>query len=169
MSSDAPDTDQIALKARQYIYHYDSDKNGALDFLEFSKLIFTHPELLGTAIMLRSYFTDADKDGNGTLDKNEMSQMMKSFMKDSGYQLPSEKEFQEYIDKIMIESDKNEDGFIDYTEFVAFVLRKDTDIPLFQILISNSQDVLYHDPFGIYINTIIFFKIIIIKYIFYIN
>jgi Ca2+-binding EF-hand superfamily protein len=150
LSHEAPDLEQISLKARQYIYHYDSDKNGALDFLEFSKLIFTHPELLGTAIMLRSYFVDADLNKSGNLDKYEMKQMMKSFMEDSGYPLPPQQEFDAFIDKIMKESDINKDGYIDYSEFVAFVLRKDAEIPLFQVLISHSQDILYHDPFGIY-------------------
>ena len=53
-----------------------------------------------------------DKDGSGTISHNEMKQVMKNL---------GEKLTDEEIDELIKEADKDNDGEVDYKEFVAMM------------------------------------------------
>lgn len=60
---------------------------------------------------IRKQFQALDKDGNGKLTKNELLQEYSKTMNFS--------QASEVVDKILLELDKDNDGFIDYTEFLV--------------------------------------------------
>ena len=55
-STGEPNIIEIQQRAHNLLHSFDANKSRDLDFLEFSKLLFRHPKLFGTAVMLRSYF-----------------------------------------------------------------------------------------------------------------
>ena len=59
--------DDLQYKVTQMFSDYDKDGSGAIDFLEFLRMVFSNPQLFGTATMLRSYFVEADEDNDKIL------------------------------------------------------------------------------------------------------
>ena len=52
-----PDVLAIAAQVNELMHLFDPDKSGDLDFLEFSRLIYSHPKLLGKNASLYSQIT----------------------------------------------------------------------------------------------------------------
>jgi hypothetical protein len=69
LSPSPPNQDLLFAQARTYLRKYDLDKSGDLNILEFNKLIMSHPDLIGTTLLLRQYFGPADKNSDCVLDK----------------------------------------------------------------------------------------------------
>ena len=139
LSCEEPNLDEINSKTVQYMAYYDRNKDQGLTLLEFIRLVFAHPELLGNACMMRMYFKQADLNNDDKLDKNEIHEMMKKFLKNSGLPLPPD--FDEMIQNILNDADKDKDGFVDYTEFMEYFIRNPNRVELFNILLNFSKDL----------------------------
>jgi len=114
---------------------YDKDRSRKLDFLEFQAMAFHHPELFGTATMLRSYFCEADTNNDDVLSKEEFDPMIKKLLADSNIPM-AESKVQKTCDDLFKAIDANEDGEVDYVELCNYLLRNESAVPLFGMVMS---------------------------------
>ncbi|CAH1245683.1 CALM1 [Branchiostoma lanceolatum] len=92
---------------------FDVDENGKLDFDEFVNFMTHMKEIMSPEPkFLMEAFKSFDKDGNGTLDKQEV----KSAMATIGRNYDDEQ-----IDKLFQLFDANNDGVLQYEEFVELM------------------------------------------------
>jgi len=95
----------------------DLDRNGKIDFEEFSAFVDHQGKASGQVASersVRSIFNAFDADGNGTLDKNEVLKAIHLW--DRSSQVTPED-----IDSVWPLVDSNRDGVIDYDEFLKLV------------------------------------------------
>ena len=93
----------------EYFNSIDTDKNGKIEYTEFlasvlNKKFFLKEERLYEA------FSTFDKEGNGKITKDELMSVLKMEPSDD-----------KYIAELIRNADKNEDGVIDYKEFIEFM------------------------------------------------
>ena len=82
----------------------DADKNGTIDFAEFSVMMTKHQRKLSLMAAFKVY----DKNGDGKITAAEMQ----AALKELGDKIPAET-----AAKMMKDADANGDGVIDYSEF----------------------------------------------------
>jgi len=97
------------------INEVDVDHSGSIDFDEFLKMMSTTVKAQDFAHETRAAFNVFDKDGSGTISADELRQVMKSL----GENLTDEE-----IDEMIKEADKDQNGTIDYEEFVQLLSPK---------------------------------------------
>ncbi|KAJ2752804.1 hypothetical protein GGI19_003576 [Coemansia pectinata] len=94
----------------------DADGNGRIDFSEFLTLMHKHSPEDNEEDELRDAFKIFDKDGNGYINKKELREAMANL---------GEKLTDAEIDAMIREADSDDDGHIDFGEFVK-LMRGDT-------------------------------------------
>ncbi|XP_021344468.1 calmodulin-like, partial [Mizuhopecten yessoensis] len=102
--TDADIHDMVAL--------VDSDGNGSIDFDEFLHLVAKRLQEADIETGLVEAFRLFDKDGNGFLTANELQSVVAT----SGESLTTEE-----VDMLMNEADVNNDGKVNYKEFVKLM------------------------------------------------
>ncbi|OWF35746.1 calmodulin-like isoform X3 [Mizuhopecten yessoensis] len=90
----------------------DSDGNGSIDFDEFLHLVAKRLQEADIETGLVEAFRLFDKDGNGFLTANELQSVVAT----SGESLTTEE-----VDMLMNEADVNNDGKVNYKEFVKLM------------------------------------------------
>lgn len=100
------DPSEVAREAKQFFAIADIDKNGCIDFTEWSVATVNKRALLNEQ-NLRTAFDLFDKDGSGKISAEEIAQILgRDNKKDPGV-------WQRIVDEV----DCNGDGHIDFTEF----------------------------------------------------
>ena len=89
----------------------DANQNGLIDYTEFIAACLHSYDYLQDA-QLRSAFSYFDKDGNGTISKEELRECLES----DEFTLSDEE-----INKLIKGVDINDDGKIDYLEFITMM------------------------------------------------
>jgi calcium-dependent protein kinase len=89
----------------------DANQNGLIDYTEFIAACLHSYSYLQDA-QLRSAFSYFDKDGNGTISKEELRECLES----DEFTLSDEE-----INKLIKGVDINDDGKIDYLEFITMM------------------------------------------------
>jgi len=97
------------------INEVDIDSSGSIDFEEFLKMMSTTVQAQDFAHETRAAFDVFDKDGSGTISADELRQVMRSL----GENLTDRE-----IDEMIREADKDDNGTIDYEEFVQLLSPK---------------------------------------------
>ncbi|OAP57329.1 hypothetical protein AYL99_08067 [Fonsecaea erecta] len=97
------------------INEVDVDRSGSIDFDEFLQMMSTTVKAQDFAHETRAAFNVFDKDGSGTISADELRQVMKSL----GENLTDNE-----IDEMIREADKDNNGTIDYEEFVQLLSPK---------------------------------------------
>ena len=100
----------------------DTEKKGHIDFRDF---VCALSILKGGTLedRLRLAFMAYDINHNGFIDKGEMFQLLKASASSKGMML-SENEIWEAVNKVFSVVDKNNDGYLSYTEFKQAVLNQ---------------------------------------------
>ncbi|PNX93983.1 calcium-dependent protein kinase 1-like protein [Trifolium pratense] len=94
----------------------DIDNSGTIDYGEFIAATL-HLNKVGKEDNLAAAFSYFDKDGSGYITQNELQQVCKEFgMEDA------------HLEEMIREVDQNNDGQIDYNEFVAMMQRGNADL-----------------------------------------
>ncbi|CAK8540509.1 unnamed protein product [Lathyrus sativus] len=94
----------------------DVDNSGTIDYGEFIAATL-HLNKVGREDNLVTAFSYFDKDGSGYITQDELQKVCKEFsMKDVD------------LEEMIQEADQNNDGQIDYNEFVVMMLRGNTDL-----------------------------------------
>lgn len=100
------DARQVADEARSFFEAADVDRNGSIDFGEWSAATINKRTLLNDK-NLKATFDLFDKDGGGSISAEEVAQIL-------GHNMSKDPKIWKEIIK---EVDLNGDGQIDYTEF----------------------------------------------------
>lgn len=97
------------------INEVDADGNGTIDFPEFLTMMCKRMKDVDTEDELMQSFRIFDKDGNGYISAAELKHVMLSL---------GEKLTDEEIEEMINEADANNDGQVDYDEFVKMMTCK---------------------------------------------
>ncbi|CAN6485131.1 unnamed protein product [Victoria cruziana] len=99
-------------EVKQLMDAADVDKNGTIDYMEFITATM-HRHRLQTEENLIKAFQYFDKDNDGYITRDELYHAMK------GYGMGDESTIKEVLDEV----DTNNDGVINYEEFLAMMMR----------------------------------------------
>mmetsp|Transcript_8066 Transcript_8066/g.8928 ORF Transcript_8066/g.8928 Transcript_8066/m.8928 type:complete len:150 (+) Transcript_8066:46-495(+) len=99
----------------EMIQDVDSDKSGTIDFPEFLSMMAKQMKNEDTEEEIREAFKVFDKDGNGFISAAELRHVMTNL---------GEKLTDEEVDEMIREADVDNDGQINYDEFVKMMLSK---------------------------------------------
>ncbi|MES1922360.1 calmodulin-like 3 [Bonamia ostreae] len=94
------------------ISEFDSNGKGNIDFEDFKRIISTHKSEFSAKSNVKEAFKAFDKDGNGFISLEELKSAMESL---------GEKVTKEELQEMVKIADKNNDGKIDYEEFVEIM------------------------------------------------
>jgi len=97
------------------INEVDADGNGTIDFTEFLTMMTKHMKEADNDQELREAFKVFDKNGDGKISATELRDVMVSL---------GEKLTDDEIDQMIREADINNDGHVDYEEFVKMMTGK---------------------------------------------
>ncbi|KAK9467806.1 hypothetical protein V1512DRAFT_235874 [Lipomyces arxii] len=97
------------------INEVDVDNNGSIDFPEFLTMMAHKMKDTDSAQEIKEAFRVFDRDNNGFISATELRHVMVSI---------GERLTEEEVDQMIREADKNNDGRIDYNEFVDLMLAK---------------------------------------------
>jgi calmodulin len=100
---------------QEIIKMYDKDESGTIDFNEFFNLIQQKMKDSEQEEELIEAFKVFDREGSGIISRGELEHVMMSV---------SEKISKEEIDELITLADTDNDGFINYEEFVKMMLAK---------------------------------------------
>jgi len=93
----------------------DGDGNGTIDFPEFLTMMARKMKDTDSEEEIREAFKVFDRDGNGYITAAELRHVMTSI---------GEKLSDSEVDEMIREADKDNDGRIDYSEFVSLMFQK---------------------------------------------
>eukprot|EP01121_Diplochlamys_sp_Union-15-3_P010048 TRINITY_DN2777_c0_g1_i1.p1 TRINITY_DN2777_c0_g1~~TRINITY_DN2777_c0_g1_i1.p1 ORF type:complete len:150 (+),score=46.84 TRINITY_DN2777_c0_g1_i1:53-502(+) len=99
----------------EMIKEVDQDKSGTIDFPEFLTMMAKQMKNEDTEEEIREAFKVFDKDGNGFISAAELRHVMTNL---------GEKLSEEEVDEMIKEADVDNDGQINYEEFVKMMLSK---------------------------------------------
>jgi len=97
---------------KEMIDEVDLDGNGEIDFDEFVTLMDRKSQQIDIEEELINAFRVLEKEGNGLISLTDLRNLMIN------------RKNEEEIDEILSENDKDEDGYINYEEFIKFILKK---------------------------------------------
>ena len=105
-------TNPTDSELQDMINEVDADGNGTLEFDEFCQLMARQMQDTNQDEELKERFKLFDKDGNGMISRDELREVMQQL---------GEKLSEEDIEEMITDADTNNDGQIDYAEFVKYM------------------------------------------------
>lgn len=157
---------RIAREVRSATLRFDANGDGCLDFGEFQQMLQTKPwvvlipppeeqgetisspnvldtedpEALSQHVLQCAHraFSAADVDGNEAIDKSELASLLMQLWEDLGvpHSNPQSEQFVNTIDAVFHQYDTDDNGVIDFTEFVSILAHP----PWLLLLPSHAQD-----------------------------
>ncbi|KAL6056317.1 Calmodulin [Balamuthia mandrillaris] len=100
---------------REMIQEVDTDNNGTIDFPEFLTMMARKMQDAEGEDEIREAFKVFDKDGNGQISAAELRHVMTNL---------GEKLSEEEVNEMIREADVDDDGMINYEEFVKMMMAK---------------------------------------------
>ena len=97
-----------------HIVEYDTNGDGTIDFDEFCEMMLKQSKDIDQTVEIREAFKIFDRDGNGYIDAKELKDVVTRM----GECLTAEE-----ADEFLREADTNEDGKLDYNEFLTMLMR----------------------------------------------
>jgi len=97
-----------------HIVEYDINGDGTIDFDEFCEMMLKQSKDIDQTVEIREAFKIFDRDGNGYIDAKELKDVVTRM----GECLTAEE-----ADEFLREADTNEDGKLDYNEFLTMLMR----------------------------------------------
>ena len=97
-----------------HIVEYDINGDGTIDFDEFCEMMLKQSRDLDQTVEIREAFKIFDRDGNGYIDAKELKDVVTRM----GECLTAEE-----ADEFLREADTNEDGKLDYNEFLEMLMK----------------------------------------------
>ena len=97
-----------------HIVEYDINGDGTIDFDEFCEMMLKQSKDIDQTVEIREAFKIFDRDGNGYIDAKELKDVVTRM----GECLTAEE-----ADEFLQEADTNNDGKLDYNEFLTMLMR----------------------------------------------
>ena len=97
-----------------HIVEYDINGDGTIDFDEFCEMMLKQSKDIDQTVEIREAFKIFDRDGNGYIDAKELKDVVPRM----GECLTAEE-----ADEFLQEADTNNDGKLDYNEFLTMLMR----------------------------------------------
>merc|ERR1712150_357761 len=97
-----------------HIVEYDINGDGTIDFDEFCEMMLKQSKDIDQTVEIREAFKIFDRDGNGYIDAKELKDVVTRM----GECLTAEE-----ADEFLQKADTNEDGKLDYNEFLEMLMK----------------------------------------------